>query len=317
MGSEISVTLPLILTQLVFFGSGCGDASKWANIAAKFPGAVPSVLPGAEIISQETFNNYLQSGRLAPFKANVPQGSKSGLSLGVEGRQEFLAATNLGEDIMLVEDYEKTSRGTRPLKKSFTDPESVIEIEDSNGQLKRFQLSDNSYRIISVANTIRRQQFHQEVPEEPLSFSQKSLKKYLAQKSSRKTSTKRALASISDGATLSPLPSIRCPSSEVGHGINLDDGIAIGGVKPPYRTYSDGLVSNFDWPLKNIASCIKDQGIRGTCTAFSVIGAMEALITQKYSLNANLSEQAFYFRGKGFLDPYSPGLDGFSAQLYL
>jgi C1A family cysteine protease len=84
-----------------------------------------------------------------------------------------------------------------------------------------------------------------------------------------------------------------------------------------FEVYSDGLISNFEWPLKSFASCIKDQGIRGTCTAFSVIGAMETLISKKQNQSTNFSEQALYFKGKGFLDPNSPDSDGFAANYFL
>ena len=308
MGSEKSIIRTLILTQLIFLGSGCGDASNSASLAAKFPGYVPTVLPGAEIISQEVFNDYLRSGRLAPYKSNVSQAARrNGSSLKLASEQEFVAAASLGDDMILVRDYVASHRGSQRLKNPFSDPEAVIEVVDVTGGIKRFQLSDNSYRIVSVANAIRRQQSPEIIKQDSAKNVSQNLHRLW-----QKSLLKRGLAS-----DLTPLPSIRCPDSEVGHGTSSDEGSVNGGLKPVYRVFSDGLISNFDWPLKNTISCIKNQGIRGSCTAFSIIGAMEILISQKYNLAANLSEQALYFKGKGFLDFYNPGSDGFSAQLYL
>ncbi len=323
-----SVIRTLFLIKLTFLNNGCGDASSSANLAARFPGAVSSALPGAEIISQEAFNRYLQSGQLAPYKANTPRSTRqngSGPLLG--NRQEFESAGRLGGDILLVSDYMANHRGSQEFKKSFTDPAGIIEIVDENGQTKNFQVADNSYRIISVASSIRRGQGKESLEsDQSQNVSKSGPPGVLSLPRMRHPLVKRGLASTNESletpsflstTSASSVPSIRCLASELGHGISSDEGSVTGDIKPPYRAYSDGLISNFDWPLKTLASCVKHQGIRGSCTAFSVIGAIEILIGQKYNLVINLSEQALYFRGKGFLDSYSPDSDGFSAQLYL
>jgi C1A family cysteine protease len=347
MGSEKNLFRTLISVQMVFLCIGCGEPNRAASIAMQFPGAVPSVLPGAEIISQEAFNNYLQSGRLAPFKLNVvPAAGKEGSGTSTDSGAEFQAAASLGDDILLVDDYLSSHPGSPRPKAALAVPETTIEVLDSLGNVRKFQSSDNSYRIVSVAHAIRRQRAREGFQASSLQsfFKKKSIKngpsvqlakispqllKKLSLRKSRGTH-KRALASDDEGSALqstalgpsptpspSPFPAIRCSTAEVGHGSSLDEGGTTGGIKQAYRVFSDGLISNFDWPLKNSVSCIKDQGIRGSCTAFAVIGAMEILISQKYNVSTNLSEQALYFRGKGFLDDYSPGSDGFSAQLYL
>jgi hypothetical protein len=55
----------------------------------------------------------------------------------------------------------------------------------------------------------------------------------------------------------------------------------------------DGLLGRLRWPLKTFVSPIKDQAARGTCWAFSAVGALEsrALVTDGTSID--LSEQHF------------------------
>ena len=50
-------------------------------------------------------------------------------------------------------------------------------------------------------------------------------------------------------------------------------------------------LNNFTFPLKNFVTCIKNQGKRGTCHAFSTVAALEETYAKKNHLWVNLSEQ--------------------------
>ena len=60
-----------------------------------------------------------------------------------------------------------------------------------------------------------------------------------------------------------------------------------------------GIYANLYWPLKYDATCVKDQGKRGTCTVFAIAGAVELMAAKNLKKWANLSEQALYFEVKG------------------
>jgi len=55
-----------------------------------------------------------------------------------------------------------------------------------------------------------------------------------------------------------------------------------------------GAYANFNWPTKYYATCVKDQGNRGTCGAFGILGALESGVALKYQRWVNLSEQDLY-----------------------
>lgn len=91
---------------------------------------------------------------------------------------------------------------------------------------------------------------------------------------------------------------------EVGylHGLDLGTDVS--------TSYSPtGLISQFSWPLKPYLTCVKDQGKRGSCTAFATASAIETLIASQTHVWINLSEQAIYNQSKLFWSPeYSPTL---------
>jgi hypothetical protein len=56
---------------------------------------------------------------------------------------------------------------------------------------------------------------------------------------------------------------------------------------------ANGLVANFNFPAKNMLTCIRNQGQRGTCHIFAAISAIEEIIARDTGVYANLSEQDF------------------------
>ena len=77
-----------------------------------------------------------------------------------------------------------------------------------------------------------------------------------------------------------------------------------------------GILANFNWPNKNLLSCIKMQGARGTCHIFSATSAMEELIARDTGNYVNLSEEDFNENEKLIWGPAYYG-DGGDASVDL
>lgn len=100
----------------------------------------------------------------------------------------------------------------------------------------------------------------------------------------------------------------RC-SNEIGSGDGTD-GSAYCQHKP------NGLWRTATWPLKYYATCVKDQGNRGTCVSFATSAGREIRVAQRYERWFNLSEQHLYYTAKRTLQPkeYGDGLGTSSLQ---
>jgi len=81
-----------------------------------------------------------------------------------------------------------------------------------------------------------------------------------------------------------------------------------------YTPSSSGLVANFNFPAKNMLTCIRNQGNRGTCHIFAAISAIEELIARDTGVYVNLSEEDLMENSKlvWSSDYYNDG--GFSSQ---
>jgi C1A family cysteine protease len=80
-------------------------------------------------------------------------------------------------------------------------------------------------------------------------------------------------------------------------GVNLSpfgDMVGTAGSTPS----SSGLYANFNFPAKNMLTCIRNQGARGTCHIFADISAIEELIARDTGVYANLSEEDFMENSK-------------------
>jgi len=89
------------------------------------------------------------------------------------------------------------------------------------------------------------------------------------------------------------LTGVRSCADDIGVGTNLDH---IGGGSPALAAAcavpsATGLVKNYNYPMKDHVSCVKDQGGRGTCWAFAATSLMESAIAVKTGSYLNLSEQ--------------------------
>jgi len=75
---------------------------------------------------------------------------------------------------------------------------------------------------------------------------------------------------------------------------------------------ASGVVANFAFPLKSKLSLVKNQGNRGSCTAFAVTSAVETARSVGGGGLPNYSEQDLYYRAKAEwsgLTNYGDGLD--------
>ncbi|PZA05781.1 MULTISPECIES: C1 family peptidase [unclassified Meiothermus] len=96
-----------------------------------------------------------------------------------------------------------------------------------------------------------------------------------------------------------------------------------GGIRPQFANPGNGtdnsgpctptnLVSSFWFPLKNFISPVKNQGKRGTCWAFTAIGAVESRERVQNNNPVDLSEQFLVNKVKQDWDP-SDYTDGYSS----
>ncbi len=100
--------------------------------------------------------------------------------------------------------------------------------------------------------------------------------------------TPSILELIPDIFTILPPP---CSAEEGAPAVLTDQ---VGGSCSP----SGSIWSNYDFPLKYRATCVKNQASRGTCVSFGISGAVEAAISKKHGRWVNLSEQRLYYRAK-------------------
>lgn len=119
-----------------------------------------------------------------------------------------------------------------------------------------------------------------------------------------------------------PILSPPC-SSDAGNGTNGDQA---GNTAACGVFDAAGVMANYNWKGKEHISCVKNQGARGTCPAFSSVSTMEWQVHKKFGDRTNLSEQALYARmkhtwggGQHYGDGYwpNPGFNSNFAEGYL
>jgi hypothetical protein len=90
-----------------------------------------------------------------------------------------------------------------------------------------------------------------------------------------------------------PLGYVANCDNEEGAGNGLDRQ-ACAGYAP------NGIMENISWPGKYFATCVKNQGARGSCSGFAATSGIEHQVAQHHNRWVNLSEQMVY--GKYKLD---------------
>jgi C1A family cysteine protease len=95
--------------------------------------------------------------------------------------------------------------------------------------------------------------------------------------------------------------------------IEIDQNTTDGSNKCSFDQLSNfGLLKSNNFKLRSSLPCIKNQKRRGTCTAFSTVGALEIKMYKNKKQEYNLSEQMTYFYNEiygNFLGRYKYGLN--------
>jgi C1A family cysteine protease len=91
-----------------------------------------------------------------------------------------------------------------------------------------------------------------------------------------------------------PVPCNEQVGASSAAGVNSFSGYGDQTQSAGYTTPStSGIVGNFNFVNKNLLSCIKNQGQRGTCHIFAATSAIEELIARDTGIMVNLAEQDF------------------------
>ena len=163
-------------------------------------------------------------------------------------------------------------------------PELQIMLE--NGETKTVQLLGSSFGLKVMNQTLQMQSSAQNKLNITAQLSAFSQKKALTQR-------------LAEAQITSPPP---C-NKEIGYANGLD------GATFPTNFSTIGLMKRFTFTLRNFQSCVKDQGARGSCTAFATAGALETSLAAQKQIWINLSEQAIYNQSKLFWSgDYTPTL---------
>ena len=106
-------------------------------------------------------------------------------------------------------------------------------------------------------------------------------------------------------------------SADIGNDSSLTDNVHYGdqtnslGCTTPSPF---GILGNFDWPNKDLLTCVKEQGARGTCHIFAATSGLEEIIARDTGNHVNLSEQDFMEHEKLIWGPafYGDGGDSWT-----
>lgn len=100
---------------------------------------------------------------------------------------------------------------------------------------------------------------------------------------------------------LPPYVEVFGPDGEEGaasQGTSTGDRNALGGGCRLASAHPTGIFAAHNWSLKPHVTSIKNQGARGTCTAFAVASALETLVSLQFDRQINVSEQDLYYLAK-------------------
>ena len=80
---------------------------------------------------------------------------------------------------------------------------------------------------------------------------------------------------------------------------------------------TNGIMRNIAFPLRDDLTCMRDQGRRGTCTAFATTAAVETAVHVMNGNKVNLSEQHAYWYGETTVEPATRYTYGLNAADYV
>lgn len=117
--------------------------------------------------------------------------------------------------------------------------------------------------------------------------------------------TRQNRAFFSDWANIIQFLPLLDPNIPPGYVAECDqeEGAGLGLDRQACEGYAaGGIMENVSWPLKYFATCVKNQGSRGSCSGFAATSGVEMQVAQHHARWVNLSEQMAY--GKYKLDWY-------------
>ena len=247
------------------------------SVPAQAAGKKPTPPPPGPITPESLAPSGARVIGEADFKSLINQGR---LAL-IKSTAVTMPTQNLSD---LSEELEKKLPNQQELLSS-TLPEQVeVSIPLENGNPKTIQLLGSSFALRTISKTIEAQS-----------------------SSANKKSIQSQLSALSQmparNQALVEAQSVSAPAcnKEIGALSGLD------GATLPKTFSSIGLMKRFTFALRNAQSCVKDQGARGSCTAFATASAIETVIASRKQIWLNLSEQAIYNQSKLFWsDDYTP-----------
>lgn len=117
---------------------------------------------------------------------------------------------------------------------------------------------------------------------------------------------------VTDFVTSQHPPTLSACQAEIGYQDGTDQD------PPTCTTFSNnGIMRLIDFPLRNDLTCVKNQGRRKTCVAFSTTAALETSISVQHGIKVNLSEQHAYWYGKTHLAYEDRNTDGMNLLNYV
>lgn len=124
--------------------------------------------------------------------------------------------------------------------------------------------------------------------------------------------TKSSSSTCSSSADPDRIPPICNPNSPTNNVIgeaSAGNRLDVKQTTDVYRTIDPNInsyVAMCDFKLRNALTCVKNQGSRGTCVAFSTVATVETKLRYDTGKNVNLSEQALYHIIKAKWDKLPP-----------
>ncbi len=241
--------------------------------AARNKTKIPDPPPEAKIIPWSIFQAELKNGNLIPLPAQSPLSDK------------HLSTTFLHPS---VQDFKEDFEARLPEKKDLITLDlpatHQIPVPLASGKFQSVTLMGGDFAAATLAQTIqtRTSPFNENlITLQTAQFAELASDMLLTE-------------------AIEPIQPPPC-SKEIGYKHGWDLGKGTPSPSPL------GLYSQFSWPLKPFVTCVKDQGQRGSCTAFATSSAIESVVANQNHLWINLSEQALYNESKMLWSPdYTP-----------
>jgi C1A family cysteine protease len=305
-----------LMLSLWLLLAGCGNGTSnldgFFTKDKEWPGEIPS---DAEIISSEEFKRRVEAGELEIITPAILEAQKQAQQKAYQDNIAFLQGIPNKDPYItaLLEGAasKPTFEGDQPIVRPDGKTVSVLglgaEINQAVETYQALQSVDNALDDYTLTYTLLPENLKTQatIPE---SLKGKSLAEVQAALSNLNTLLGGLSATALDGVRLETETE---PSSLQPQAFNAGNGTDNVGV-----CTQTGLFNQFWFPLKNFVSPVKWQGKRGTCWAFTAIGAIESRERVQNDNPVDLSEQFFVNKVKQDWDSDDDS-DGYHAETAL